>query len=363
MYKNVAILLNGLDRGGTERAVANLANIFAERGLNVHIISTTTTEGTCPYPIHDSVKLLHAGITSRDKRKLGWLKYIRKVNRYLLDNNIQVVFGAGRQVCMMMYFFDRRVKKVAWEHFNYQSLMEHRPLGRITNLFRKFIYPRVDALVCLTHGDAENYYHFMNREKVYVIPNSLSFPRDKTSDLNTKRIIAVGHLNKQKNFPALVEAAEIMRSEIPDWHITIFGKGKGDEEEHKLRKLIADKGLEDFLSIHEPVNDIKSEYLASDIMAVTSIFEGFHLGILEAETCGLPIVSFNCNYGPSDMIHDGINGYLVNVGDVQRLAEKIITIAKDDELRRRMGRASFENSANYASDRIAQQWLDLLNRI
>ena len=290
---------------------------------------------------------------------LGWPKYIRKVNKYLLDNNIHVVFGAGRQVCMMMYFFDRSIKKVAWEHFNYQSLMEHRPLGKITNLFRKFIYPRLDALVCLTKGDSENYYPFVDRKKIYVIPNSLSFARDKTSDLTAKRIIAVGHLNKQKNFPALIEAAAIMKTKIPDWHITIFGGGDGKE----LHGLIAEKGLEDFVEIHEPVNDIKSEYLSSSIMAVTSIFEGFHLGILEAESCGLPVVSFNCNYGPSDLIHDGINGYLVNVGDVHGLAEKIIAVAKDEDMRRKMGKASFENAGLYEPDMIAEKWMSLLERL
>lgn len=261
---------------------------------------------------------------------------------------------------MMMYFFDSSIKKVAWEHFNYQSLMEHRPLGKITNIFRKFIYPRLDALVCLTHEDAENYYTFMDRQKVYVIPNSLSFVRDKTSDLTAKRIIAVGRLCKQKNFSALVEAAEIMKGEIPNWNVTIFGSG---EDEQKLRGLIAAKGLEDFVSIHEPVSDIKSEYLTSRIMAATSIFEGFHLGILEAESCGLPVVSFNCKYGPADLIHDGVNGYLVDVGDVQGLAEKIITIAKDEDLRRRMGRASFENAGLYEPDRIAEKWMSLFNSL
>ena len=362
MYQNVAILLNGLARGGTERAVANLANIFAERGLNVHIISTTTTEGTCPYPLHDSVKLFHAGITYHDKKRLGWLKYVRKVNRYLRDNGIQIAFGAGRQVCMMMYFFDRSITKVACEHFNYQSLMEHKSFGRLLNAVRKFVYKRMDALVCLTRGDAENYYAFMEREKVFVIPNSLSFPRDTVSELNTKRIIAVGHLNKQKNFSALIESARIMKREIPEWRVTIFGKGNGNEE-HKLQRLIAEKSLEDFVFIHEPVSDIKSEYLSSSIMAMSSLWEGLPMVLIEAESCGLPVVSFNCNYGPSDMIHDGINGYLVDVGDVQGLAERIISLAKNDELRRKMGEASFDNSALYETDRIAEKWMDLLNRI
>ena len=238
--------------------------------------------------------------------------------------------------------------------------MDHRPFGRVLNAIRKFVYHRCDALVCLTKGDSENYYDVVDKNRIFVIPNSISFTRDKTSPLNTKRIIAVGRIIEQKNFPALIEAAAIMKPEIPDWHITIFGKG---DDEPFLQRLIAEKCLEDFVHIHPPVSDIKSEYLASDIMTMTSIYEGLPMVLIEAETCGLPVVSFNCNYGPSDMIHDGVNGYIVDVGDVRGLAEKIIAIAKNDELRRKMGRASFENSALYETGTIASKWLDLLNKI
>lgn len=99
------------------------------------------------------------------------------------------------------------------------------------------------------------------------------------------------------------------------------------------------------------------------MLAVTSLYEGFSMVILEAEACGLPVVSFDCRYGPSDLVHDGVNGYLVDVGDVKGLAEKIITLAKDEVLRRSMGMASLENSKNYTPSKIAAKWSDFLNKL
>ena len=85
--------------------------------------------------------------------------------------------------------------------------------------------------------------------------------------------------------------------------------------------------------------------------------------LIEAEACGLPVVSFNCNYGPADLIHDGVNGFLVDVGDVEGLAEKIITLAKDEALRVKMGGESFRNAKNYEPESIAEKWLELIGSI
>ena len=227
-------------------------------------------------------------------------------------------------------------------------------------MVRKLIYPRLDAVVTLTDGDAENYRSFMAAEKVHVIPNSLSFPADKRSDTKTKRIIAVGRLTEQKNFPALIEAAVTVKQQCPDWRIDIFGSG---DDEEKLLSMIAGRKLEGYVALHPPVSDIKSEYLASGMLAMSSIYEGLPMVLIEAEACGLPVVSFNCNYGPVALIHDGVNGFLVDVGDVDGLAEKIITLAQNDVLREKMGGESFRNAKNYEPESIAEKWLELIGSI
>ncbi len=358
MNKNIAVmLLNISDSNGTERASCNLSNILAEKGFSVHIISMSSHEGDKPaFPLNESVRIYHTGLASRGnaKRIFAYLKCIYAVRKYCRKNNIDVIIGTGHQINTIMYFTGRRMKKIACEHLNYQAC------PKISALIRKMIYPRLNAVVTLTNGDAENYRSFMAAMKVHVIPNSLSFPAEKQSDTKTKRIIAVGRLTEQKNFPALIEAAVRVKKECPDWRIDIFGSGEDGE---KLLSLIRAGSLDDYVRIHSPVKDIKSEYISSGMLAVSSIYEGFHLGILEAEACGLPVVSFDCNYGPADLIHDGVNGFLVDVGDVKGLAEKIIMLAKDDVLRAKMSRESFINAKNYEPEKIAEKWLDLIENI
>ena len=125
--------------------------------------------------------------------------------------------------------------------------------------------------------------------------------------------------------------------------------------------MIATERLEDYITIHKPVHDIKREYLASGILAATSIYEGLPMILIEGAACGLPIVSFDCNYGPSDLIQNGVNGFLVDVGDIQGLAEKIITIANNNELQNAMGLASFEKAGHYELKNVKRMWLELLD--
>lgn len=358
MNKNIALMiLNISASNGTERAVCNLSNILAENGLSVHIISMSSKEGDKPaFPLNKSVRIYHAGLASKGiaGRISAYLKFIRAAGKYCRENNIDVIMGTGHQINTIMYFTGRNMKKIACEHMNYQAC------PKISASIRKMIYPRLDAVVTLTNGDAENYRSFMAAEKVHVIPNSLSFPADRKSDTKTKRIIAVGRLTAQKNFPALIEAAETVKNNCPEWHIDIYGSG---EDEEKLLAMIREKGLEGYVKINSPVKNIKSEYISSGMLAVSSIFEGLPMAIIEAESCGLPVVSFNCNYGPADLIHDGVNGFLVEVGDVKGLADKIITLAQDDRLRAEMGSESFINAKNYEPEKIAVKWLELVENI
>ena len=171
MNKNIAIMiLNITHPTGTERAVCNLSNILAEKGYNVHIISMFSSEGDeLPFAFNKNTRMYHAGLlrTGIAKRIFTYLKFIRVVRKYCRENNIDVIMGTGHQINTIMYFTGRKMKKIACEHLNYQAC------PKISAYIRKLIYPRLNAVVTLTNGDAENYRSFMAAMKVHVIPNSL----------------------------------------------------------------------------------------------------------------------------------------------------------------------------------------------
>ena len=105
------------------------------------------------------------------------------------------------------------------------------------------------------------------------------------------------------------------------------------------------------------------EYLKSSFLVCTSRFEGFGMMMLEAESVGLPVVSFACPCGPRDLIKDGDNGFLVSDGDIEGLAERIIYLIEHPQERKEMGRKAFEYAGNFSQEKVMAQWMALFDRL
>ena len=95
------------------------------------------------------------------------------------------------------------------------------------------------------------------------------------------------------------------------------------------------------------------------LYVATSAYEGFHLTTLEALTAGVPVVTYACPCGPRDLIQDGSNGFLVEMGDKATFEARLRTLMNDTELRKRMGRNARESAELYTHDRVMQK-LDVL---
>ena len=121
--------------------------------------------------------------------------------------------------------------------------------------------------------------------------------------------------------------------------------------------------LENSITINQPIKDISKAYYDSSIFLFTSRYEGFGLALIEALSCGLPAVSFDCKCGPKDIIEDGKNGFLVKTGDIQNFSDRIITLIEDYELRKDMGKLAKESSHKYSREAIIQMWISLFNSL
>ena len=229
-----------------------------------------------------------------------------------------------------------------------------------------------DCMVTLTEHDLPIWKRHCRRvERIF---NPVTTPPGQVSRLAEKRMIAVGRLEDQKNFKDLVSAWSIVAERCPDWRLEIFGEGK---LEHALRSQIARLGLTGSVILRGVVKDIASEYSNSSALLMTSLHEGFPLALVEASSFGLPLLSYDCPTGPSEIIVDagdggGVgnvpaatlnqaagntpNGYLVPVGDVRTLADRICRIASDDNLRLRLGAASKASSHRFTPETIISAW-------
>ena len=194
--------------------------------------------------------------------------------------------------------------------------------------------------------------------QVHVIPNPLtSYPRQiKDHNKTHHRIICAGRLNYQKGFDLLIEAFSLIADQCPEWHIDIFGSG---DEEQALRKQLSQKGLEQRIFIHPASDHIFDEFQNSDFFVFSSRFEGWGLVLVEAMSCGIPAVSYRCDYGPEDIITDQIDGLLVTNGDINELSEKILWMIKHPEERLTMGKEARHTARKFLKEKVIQQWIDV----
>ena len=353
---NIGIVISNICAGaGTERAVTNLANGIAE--LTEHtvvIFSVYSSQNSSPYyALNPKVEVVHLGHEAKENalKRVGMYRRLRReLSRYCSEYDLSILMGTIHSYnCVISTIKD--VAKIGCEHINYEAC------PKLFRGVRRVAYRRLDRVVLLTNEDRKKY-AFLGPEKTAVIPNIRSFYPDTAAGLENKKIITVGRLQPQKGYDILLAFADRLKEALPDWKITIFGDG---EMEESLKKTIREKALESFVAIHEPVKSIQEELLDSSLYLMTSRNEGLPMVLIEAQACGLPIVSFDCPEGPRDIIHDGEDGFLIPVGDIGLMVDKIIEIAKTPQMRTEMGKPARQNSGNYSSETIVREWTRLFD--
>jgi len=351
--KSIALLVGDVTKiGGTERAVTNLANLLV-RHYKVHIISVYKNENNNVYFELNSqvfLKNLDFPIPKNSLNKYaGYLSLIvklRKINR-LKHFNIIISTGHAFSLILPFVVLFSKSKSVAAEHISRSSL----PI--ISKLMQLMLYRLLDAVVVLSPSAKRNY-NFCNR--VYVIPNSLPFfTKDKAALIN-KTILTVGRISHEKGYDRLIEVLSMIKLKMNGWEMKIFGNGV---LESQLKDLINENNLSEFISINNPVVNIQSEYIKASIYLMTSRFEAFPMVLLEAMSCGLPVIAYDCPDGPREIIQDGVNGFLIENGNVSRMAEKLLLLISDDELRKKMGENAIKSVEAIRQIRLAESGLFL----
>jgi glycosyltransferase involved in cell wall biosynthesis len=219
---------------------------------------------------------------------------------------------------------------------------------------------KADLLVVLTKGDASDWRIYT--KKILVIPNPVTnYPKSVLPhDGSGHRILCVGRLHEQKGFDLLIDAFAMIAHQCPEWKIDIFGEGSDKEFlEVKIRNV----NLDSRIVINRPTDNIYNEYQHSEFFVLSSRYEGFALVMAEAMSCGIPCVAFKCKYGPEEVIDDGDNGVLVENGNVEELAQKILWMINHVEERLRMGENARVVMRQYELNSIMSNWLSLFEHI
>ncbi|MFF4349769.1 glycosyltransferase family 4 protein [Streptomyces sp. NPDC001530] len=360
------LLHNAYGIGGTITTTFNLAQALAERH-DVEIVSVLRHREHPNFTLDPRVKLRPLVDLRHEKEHALHLKparvFPRAEYRYrqyseLTDQRIgeclatidaDVVIGTrpGLNVHLALQA-PRHVVRIGQEHL---TLDNHPP--RLRNTLRRS-YQRLDALTTVTEADAAAYRRKMRLPGVRVetLPNSVPDPVLPAADGTAKVVVAAGRLVPVKRYDLLIEAFAVVAAEHPDWQLRIYGKG---EQHDRLRQLIADLGLWNNVFLMGAAAPMEAEWVKGSIGAAASNFEPFGMTIVEAMRCGLPVVSTDCPYGPGEIIEDGVDGRLVPVGDRDALGAALLELVRDDERRRRTGRAALENARRFAPGPVVEQ--------
>jgi glycosyltransferase involved in cell wall biosynthesis len=193
------------------------------------------------------------------------------------------------------------------------------------------------------------------------MPNPYTGTSSARSLLTAKKAIAVGRLCYQKHFDALIKAWRIIADRYPEWTLDIWG-GNGPLYE-SLKRLIVDLKLEEHVFLRGETPDISAKMAESSMIISTSVFEGMPLVLLEALAAGLPIVTFNYQYGADEIVTEGENGFIVEQDDLETLADRIGRLITDEKLRKAMGEKAFVSSKRFLPEVIAERWMALFRNL
>lgn len=378
--KIVYVIDSLASKGGAERVIINKMDYMANHfGYIISIITCYQDKDTPnAYSISNNIKQICLGIPFYSQYKHHypyrlWVKH--SINRQMqkaLSNAIQeidpdILIGVSYFQADVVTSVKCRAKKLIEVHEPRPYTLSDYGLSRswisswymkhYRNWYFRKVEKQADVVVTLTSGDA---HEWRNAKRVKIIPNFTVMPIEKLSDGKSKRVIAVGRLEWVKGYDRLLDAWKIVSDKHPNWHLDIFGVGTWEQ---KLKDQQKNLGLENKLTIHPATPKINIEYSNSSIFVGTSHFEGFPLVLLEAMQVGLPCVAFDCPFGPSAVIRDGENGFLVPEGNIKQLATKISLLIEDSHLRARLSNNALETSNNYAVNIVMMQWEALFREL
>lgn len=348
-------ITNGINgSGGLERVLSVKASALAEDfGYEVSILCLNKGGENPFYTFSPKIRIRSIEVGGNP---LQYLKQYKKGLQRAVDHlqpDVISVCDDGLKGFFLPSLIKTKAKWIYERHASIQLNTNTSVKGKIMQWLMKLQVPKFDRFVVLTNGNVAEW----DMPNVIAIPNPLSFETHEVSPLDEKRIIAVGSLSYNKGYDMLLDIWQKLEPRYPDWRLDVFGKADPD---NLFKKMAQEKQLKS-LFFHDPVQDIKKEYLESAVLVLPSRSEGFGMVLIEAMACGVPCVAFDCPSGPADIIINNEDGLLVEKENTHALAEKLILLIEDAALRKKMGKKARENVKRYEAQEIVRQW-DVLFR-
>lgn len=374
--KIVYIYPQMVERAGTERILSDKMNYLAEQA-GYEIVLLTYEQCSRPLAFPLSPKIRHVDLDMRYYLYYRYNLFVRLYKWRQLEKVLQSRYDSFMEeflpdIVITTTSYVRPVVMVSRctipcvrileSHIDRRYIMNNAPAvkGNLKEWCLGFLdmrsltksARRFDLLVTLNQSDADDWSRFV---KSKVITNMVHLnPLDRLSPLTDKHVIFVGRYTIQKGVPDLLKIWKKVHDRHSDWHLDLYGQGDMKDEITTL----ADK-LHANIHVHDSDPSIFERYLESSVFVLTSLYEPFGLVIPEAMSCGLPVVVFDCPYGPAQIIKDGEDGFLVSNRDSALFVDRVCQLIESKELRMQMGKAAAQSAQCYSAELVMPQWVEL----
>lgn len=343
---------NFSNSGGTERVTAIIANELVKQNYDITIISCIDGKNSF-FELDPRIKLdrLYENCSGLKFNLTAAYKLRKKIKEYNFDYIIDI--DTIHSFFSIPATIGLKTKVISWEHFNFYSDLgiKRRRWGRI--LAAKFAY----RIITLTDEDKQAVLSNLKvKSKMDYIYNPTPYPNEKRNECKSKIAISIGRLTPQKGFDKLLSIWQKIEEKDKEWILYIIGSG---EDKEKLLRQKENLKLERVIFI-ENTKNIKEYYEKASIYLMTSRFEGLPMTLIEAQSFGLPIISYDIKTGPKDIVNENEDGYLIENNNSKLFVEKFLELSSNREKIEEFSKNSYRNSERFKLKNIIDKWKKIL---
>lgn len=349
-------------KGGSERVACLLMNELSKY-FEIVCVSIKKANEKPAYFLDCKIKVEYLSLSQKRIRYQIFGLFFKYIS-FIFHNKIDIVLNigvGGIAVSFITKLIKNKIKIISCEHSNLKNLNDNASKRKCQFLITKFS----DKIITLTKKDKINYIQKFNLSEnrvdyIYNFIDEKLLNLKNEYNIDSKKIITVGRFDKVKGYDRLVRIAKKVLEKNKDWEWHIYGDG---EEFENINFLIKENQLEEKLILKGKVDNIYELYKEYSFYVMTSYYEGLPMVLLEAKANNLPLVSFDIETGPSEIIRNGVDGYLIENNNLEQMIEKIDYLIKNENVRKKFSDKSKENLDKFEKNKIINQWIELIENI